>query len=73
MQGTGGVTLDYVSADELVTLNDRLAFTFRSMGLKGAELDRAIVGSLHPALRSLEQSRAAQFKRRERIKLVSET
>ena len=66
--------LDYVSADELVTLNDRLAFTFRSMGLKGAEFpDRAIVGSLHPALRSLEQSRAAQFKRRERIKLVSET
>ena len=42
--------------DELVSLNDRLAFTFRSMGLKDRELDEAIVASLHPALRSLEAS-----------------
>ena len=38
----------HVSIDELVALNDRLAFTFRSMGLKDVELrsgDRCLVAS----------------------------
>ena len=44
------VKCQHVSIDELVSLNDRLAFTFRSMGLKDVELDEAIVASLHPVL-----------------------
>ena len=37
------VKCQHVSIDELVSLNDRLAFAFRSMGLKDHELDQAIV------------------------------
>ena len=60
----------HVSIDELVALNDRLAFTFRSMGLKDRELDEAIVASLHPALKSLEASRAKRKRTRSKLKVV---
>jgi hypothetical protein len=64
------VKCQHVSMDELVTLNDRLAFTFRSMGLKDVELDQAIVDSLHPALRSLEASRAKRKRTRSKLKVI---
>ena len=64
------VKCQHVSIDELVSLNDRLAFTFRSMGLQGVELDQAIVASLHPALKSLEASRAKRQKTRSKLKIV---
>ena len=66
------VKCQHVSIDELVSLNDRLAFTFRSMGLKDVELDEAIVASLHPALRSLEASRVKRQKTRSRVRLVKD-
>ena len=66
------VKCQHVSIDELVSLNDRLAFTFRSMGLKDVELDEAIVASLHPALESLEASRAKRQKTRSRVRLVKD-
>lgn len=46
-----GVRCFHVSIDEMAALNDRLAFTFRSLGLNDHELDEAIAASLHPALR----------------------
>jgi hypothetical protein len=64
------VKCQHVSIDELVSLNDRLAFTFRSMGLKDVELDEAMVASLHPALRSLEVSRAKRKRMRSRLRIV---
>ena len=66
------VELKHTSLDELVSLNDRLAFTFRSMGLKDHELDEAIVASLHPALKSLEASRAKRKRTRSRLKVVED-
>ena len=66
------VTCHHVSIDELVTLNDRLAFRFRSMGLKDRELDQAIVDSLQPALRSLEASRAKRKRTRSKLKVVED-
>jgi hypothetical protein len=67
-----GVELKHTSLDELVSLNDRLAFTFRSMGLKDHELDEAIVASLHPALRSLEALREKRQKTRSKLKVVTD-
>ena len=66
------VTCHHVSIDELVTLNDRLAFAFRSMGLKDRELDQAIVDSLQPALRSLEASRAKRKRMRSKLNVVED-
>ena len=51
-----GVRCFHVSIDEMAALNDRLAFTLRSLGLNDHELDEAIAASLHPALRALENS-----------------
>jgi hypothetical protein len=64
------VALDTIDLDELAQLHERLAFSFRMAGLQGHELDLAIVSALFPTLRSIEASRAAKRKTRERIKLV---
>ena len=37
-----GVRCFHVSIDEMAALNDRLAFTLRSLGLNDHELDEAI-------------------------------
>ena len=65
-----GVRCFHVSIDEMAALNDRLAFTLRSLGLNDHELDEAIVASLHPALQSLEASRANRKRMRSRLKVV---
>jgi hypothetical protein len=61
-----GVRCFHVSIDEMAALNDRLAFTLRSLGLNDHELDEAIAASLHPALRALENSRR-NANRRDRV------
>jgi hypothetical protein len=62
----GSVKLDHVDLDELSDIHERLAFTFRMSGLRGMELDQAIVAALHPALEQIEASRQAEVDRRER-------
>jgi hypothetical protein len=66
------VEINHMSEGELNALHERLSFAFRTAGLKGDDLDRAICCALTPSLIAIEADRQAKADRRERVKLVKD-
>jgi len=66
----GSVTVTTMSLVEMDAVHTWMGTLFKSFGIKGEELDRAIVASFYPALRSIENHRLEKPAKRARLKLV---
>jgi hypothetical protein len=62
--------LFFMDPEEIAEVHDRIAFTLRMIGLKGAALDEAIAAAFREAARAIEHQRAVEWKRSKTMRLV---